>query len=212
MFKLQRLTSEQTPNFAMDTSDIDANADGGEKRYTTQFFDPDNSDIPLLNAKIQVPADTSSWPPASLFEAAFANAVVRHFHVENDYQPFLKVLKKWDGMFYPGGSMTTKRAEKRRHDHDADIAEESPEHKSRKKTETDVLRSVPGTGGIPDDWCGAIDPFDYLRILPYIAMGAEKTKKYLEECEEIAAAAKCKANEDKINAWREGLTGNSSVI
>ena len=48
MFKLQRLTSEQTSNFAMDTSDIDGNADGGEVRYTTQLFDPDDSEIPAL--------------------------------------------------------------------------------------------------------------------------------------------------------------------
>jgi hypothetical protein len=201
VFKLQGLTSEQTPNFAMDTSDIDANAGGGEERYTTQLFDPDDSDIPLLNVKIQVPPGTSNWPPASLFEAVFANAVVRHFHTKNNNDEFLEVLKKWDGMFYPAsGFMTTERASgKRRYDHDA---EESTVYKKRKED-----RAQRAKKHAQDDWSGD-DVFDYLRIL---AMGPEKTKKYLEECEEIAAAAKYKENEERINAWRGGLTGDLSL-
>ena len=143
MFEIQRLTSEQTSNFAMDTSDID----GGEVRYTTQLFDPDDSDIPaLLNAKIQVPPDISNWPSASLSEAVFANAVVRHFHTKNDNNKFLEVLKKWDGVFYPAtGFMTTERAGgKRRYDHDA---EESTVYKKQKED-----RAQRAKKHAQDDW------------------------------------------------------------
>ena len=191
----------------MDTSDVDPNADdegGGEKRYTIQLFDPHDSEIlALLNARIQVPSSTSKWPPASLFEAVFANAVIHHFHAKNDNDEFLKVLKKWDGMFCPGESMTTEKATKKHH-HDYH-AEESAKHKEQKEDHNQHAEKHAWNRG--DDWSGTVDVFDYLRILPCIAMGPEKTKKYLEECEEIAAAAKCKANEDRINAWRGGFTG-----
>ena len=67
----------QTPNFAIDTTAVDSNADRAQERFTShrsleRRFGPSGS-------AARVPSDMSIWPPAALFDAVYASAVLDHF-------------------------------------------------------------------------------------------------------------------------------------
>ena len=66
----------QTPNFAIDTTAVDSNADRAQRftshRSLERRFGPPGS-------AARVPSDMSIWPPAALFDAVYASAVLDHF-------------------------------------------------------------------------------------------------------------------------------------
>src|SRR5882672_6804612 len=83
----------------MDTTDVDSNADGAQERFTNHLFNRDLEPIARPSGSaVRVPSDMSVWPPAALFDAVYAGAVVHHFGIkEPDF------LKNWEGAFYSGG-------------------------------------------------------------------------------------------------------------
>jgi hypothetical protein len=72
------------PNFAMDTSDINPTASPEEERCTAHLFKPDKRDylgdntLPL-GSPLRICTDRTWWPPAILFDAVYASAVLHHF-------------------------------------------------------------------------------------------------------------------------------------
>ncbi|KAI0289829.1 hypothetical protein BC826DRAFT_586927 [Russula brevipes] len=97
----------KTPNFAMDTTDVDSNADRAQERFTNHLFNQSLASAGVAGrpgSAIQVPLDTSIWPPATLFDAIYASAVVHHFGTERK-----DALKRWGDVFYPGGAMKAAR-------------------------------------------------------------------------------------------------------
>ncbi|KAF8886439.1 hypothetical protein CPB84DRAFT_1837807 [Gymnopilus junonius] len=66
-----------TPNFAMDTADIDPNAPPLEKRYTAHVFKPDPA-LRFESASLQIKG-TYNDPPDILFDAVYASALLHQF-------------------------------------------------------------------------------------------------------------------------------------
>jgi hypothetical protein len=52
---------------------------------------------------------------------------------------------------------------------------------------------------------GGFDAFDVLRLVPFMAMPAEKARDYLEGCERVAAATEREGLEVTVHSWREGV-------
>ncbi|PPQ72951.1 hypothetical protein CVT26_014525, partial [Gymnopilus dilepis] len=69
-----------TPNFAMDTSDVDPAAPAEERRYTAHLFEPTRQKYLGANGLASgTPlrmAHTTDWPPAILFDAVYASTVL----------------------------------------------------------------------------------------------------------------------------------------
>ncbi|KAI0245053.1 hypothetical protein BJV78DRAFT_1270029 [Lactifluus subvellereus] len=189
----QHVAFLKTPNFAMDTTDVDLNADGAEERYTTHVFD--HSQWPFAippGSPIQVPSNMSrsTWPPATLFNAVYASAVIYHFGVAMG-----DVLKMWGDVFQPGGPTTAAHTDDKHRCNQADADEEN-------YNEQKPVR----------DMHGGFNGFDALMMLPFMMMPAEKVREYLKGHEEMAAVAEREGLEEKVNLWREGVfgTGTSS--
>jgi hypothetical protein len=94
----------------MDTTDVDANADRAQERFTSHIFN--QSSEPLAGpsgSAVRVLSDMSIWPPAGLFDAVYASAVVHHFGVA-----VADILEKWGDVFYPGGPTKAAHADYKR--------------------------------------------------------------------------------------------------
>ncbi len=95
--------SEQTPNFAMDTTDVDPNADRAQERFTSHFFFTHSVSLArYTDSAVRVPSNMSIWPPTALFDAVYASAVLHHFGFTPTH-----ISEKWGDVFYPGVSMTS---------------------------------------------------------------------------------------------------------
>ncbi|KAI0246989.1 hypothetical protein BJV78DRAFT_1249580 [Lactifluus subvellereus] len=194
----QHVAFLKTPNFAMDMTDVDLNADGAEERYTTHVFD--RSQWPFAippGLPIQVPSNMSAWPPATLFDAVYASAVIYHFGVAMD-----DVLKMWGNVFQPGGPTTAAHTDDKHRRNQADADEENYNEQKPARERRYGRRGMRGR----------FDGFDALMMLPFMMMPAEKVREYLKGCEEMAAAAVREGLEEKVNSWRGGVfgTGTSS--
>ena len=97
----------------MDTSDIDPTAPPAETRYTAHLFQPDertaleNMALPL-GSPLHISEDPTLWPPAILFDAVYATAVLVHFGAQAMKD---EVTKTWKNSFYPGGIITAAHAD-----------------------------------------------------------------------------------------------------
>jgi hypothetical protein len=181
----------QTPNFAMDMTDVDSNADRAKERFTSHLLDRSlERGLPPLSA-VRVPSDMSIWPPAALFDAVYASAVLHHFGFA-----VTDISEKWGDVFYPGGP--TKVYDRRRRDQaDADKENSSRQIAARQQR----YERRDGRRGNRD----AIDPCDLVMMYRCQAMEPEKVRAYLKGSEEIVAARERKGLEEKVNSWRESL-------
>jgi hypothetical protein len=64
----------------MDTSDVDPNSEKTQERYTKHLFN-EAAERPTgpSGSVVRVPSNKSIWPPALLFDAVYASAVVHNF-------------------------------------------------------------------------------------------------------------------------------------
>ena len=94
-------SDKQTPNFAMETTDIDPNVPTGSERCSAHLFFPDTRFLgdSRLQSGAPLRVAETEWPPDILFDAVYASTVMHHFATEelND------VFEGWKDMFYPGG-------------------------------------------------------------------------------------------------------------
>ena len=89
----------QTPNFAMDTTDVDPNADRAQETFTTHVFDePLERSFRISGSTVRVPSDMSTWPSSAFFDAIYGSAVLHHFGFA-----VADITEKWADVFYPGG-------------------------------------------------------------------------------------------------------------
>jgi len=132
----------------------------------------------------------SIWPPAVLFDAVYASAVLHRFGFAA-----ADISEKWGDMFYPGGP--TNAADRRRRDQ-RDQADADKENSSRKiSARQQRYERRDGRRGI--------DPYDLIMMYRCQAMEPEKVRAYLRGSEEIVAARERKGLEEKVNSWRESL-------
>lgn len=180
-------TDEQTPNFAMNTADIDPTAPPAERRCTTHLFQLDKPSFlgglgaPPSGSPLRL-SDTPEWPPPILFDAVYAGAVLHHFGTQ-----ILKdeVLATWKGTFYPGGVMATAHADYK--DGRAAIAEKTQNQTQDRKARYEA-RGVP-------------DTFDMLMTLPYIMVPRNKLPDMLREAKAKAEATEQRRVREKVDTW-----------
>lgn len=185
--------SEQTPNFAMDTTDVDANADSAQESLTSHLFDQDLKRAAGPSGKaVRVPSDMSTWPPAVFFDAVYASAVVHHFGFG-----VTDILEKWGDMFYTPMKTAHTNGKHRRDRADAD------EDNSNGLTVAQQ-RHYDRRGGRRSRH-NAIHPHDVLMMYRFKAMEPEKVMAYIKGCKEIAAEKERKELEEKVNSWRGSL-------
>ena len=97
----------------MKTTDIDLTAQPEDQRFTAHLFSPDKrpglggDPTLLLGSPLQM-SDVSEWPPVTLFNAVYADAVLHHF---GTWAPEDEVTETWKDTFYPGGVMTAASAD-----------------------------------------------------------------------------------------------------
>ncbi|TDL30151.1 hypothetical protein BD410DRAFT_780691 [Rickenella mellea] len=179
-----------TPNFAMDTSDIDLTAQPGEIRYTAHLFEL--SDPSALNgvtpgSSLQM-ANTPDWPPSILFDAVYATTIVHHFG-----SPELKdvVAKTWKDTFYPDGVMSQAQADQK--------ATGDARTTAMKKTGTQVQERQER-----HDTRTSPDGLDLLLALPYILVPPNEVQAISREAAEKAEEAEAveqMRNREKVIAW-----------
>ena len=166
----------------MDTTDVDSNADREQERLTSHLFNQSGEPVagPSGSAvRVPGPSNMSIWPPAVLFDAVYAGAVVHHFGFG-----LAVILEKWGDVFYPVGPTKAAHADdKRRRDQ-----EQRYERRGRRRGRHD-----------------GINPFDVVMMYRFQAMEPEKVRAYLRGCEEMAAASERKRLEEKVDSWRESL-------
>ncbi|KDR77129.1 hypothetical protein GALMADRAFT_1327451 [Galerina marginata CBS 339.88] len=168
-----------TPNFAMDTTDVDPTAPAGEKRYTAHLFEPSKpffsggTSEPPSGVSLRI-SHTPDWPPAILFEAVYASTVLHHFGAQ-----LLKdeVAATWKYIFYLDGVMSQAQAE----------------HKE-----------VVGRQARYDAYAGP-DNFDILLALPYILMPPDELQAMMREAKEKAAGAEQRDVQEKVNNWNKQI-------
>ncbi|KAF9477986.1 hypothetical protein BDN70DRAFT_933760 [Pholiota conissans] len=96
----------QTPNFAMNSADVDASAAPNEKRWTYHFFKESPDDMnptnlpPGSELHMNRDCDPSLNPPAILLDAVYAALILRHFGAEELEDRSLAFAKD---VFYPEG-------------------------------------------------------------------------------------------------------------
>lgn len=159
----------------MDTTDVNADANTGQERFTYHLFDRSFRGMcpELSGSEIRVPSDMSAWPPGVLFDALYASIVWHHFGKTDELKKWKNVLPWW----------AYNRSARRQ--------EESAE----------------STTALGESWQegNAMDFFDMVMMCPFMAMGPDKTKAYLKECEEMAKTKERKALEEKVDSWRQEL-------
>ncbi|KAF8889519.1 hypothetical protein CPB84DRAFT_1837553 [Gymnopilus junonius] len=183
----------QTPNFAMDTSDVDPTAPPEEKRCTAQLFEPSDplslffGGAPPSGIPIRL-SDTPDWPPASLFDAVYATAVLRHFGAQ---ELKIKVTTTWNDTFCPDGVMNQAHAEKKaRNDSETANLDKAQQQSLARQARLKARagRAVP-------------DTLDMLMVLPYILVPPNELQATLRKAEEKALAAEQRRVQEKVNSW-----------
>jgi len=135
----------QTPNFAMDTSDIDPTAPPAETRCTAHLFEPDersylgDQSLPLCSP-LRISDNPTLWPPAILFDAVYAGAVLRHFGLQTLKD---EVTKTWKNTFYPGGITSVAEAERKSTRDKRAASEKEKKDHDRARDTRHITRSGP---------------------------------------------------------------------
>lgn len=182
----------QTPNFAMDTDDIEPGAAG--QRFTSHVFDPEYREI---LKPTRVPDDMFDWPPAVLFDAVYACAVMNNFGV---LAP--DTLTGWKGTFYPGGPTTAAHAAEQ-HRHDAVVAARKKSDLQRDERTKRFARRTKQREG------GTADAMDIVMFLPHMLMQREEVERYWKERREATAAKEREELEAAVSSWRQDVPADS---
>ncbi len=166
----------------MNTTDIDPTAQPEDQRYTAHLFSPDqchrpalgNSMLPL-GSPLQI-SDGAEWPPAILFDALYADAIIHNFGTQTLKD---EITETWKDTH----SVTVLTAEER-------AQKQAEERKARYEYEA---RRGP-------------DNLDMLMILPYIMVPRNEVGMVFREAEEKAEVAEQRRVEEKVDTWMKQVT------
>lgn len=177
----------------MDTTDVDPDADRTEVRFTSHQFKSLKPVAGPSGSALRVPSDLSCWPPTALFEAVYASAVVHHF----GFTAVTDIPEKWVDVFYPGGLVQAAYADRKSRHDQADKGNSDGQQATQQRRYERRYRKR--------NKHNAVDSHDAFMRYRFKAMGPEKTRTYLKECEEMLAARERKGLEEKVNLWRASL-------
>lgn len=176
----------------MDTTDVDSTADRAQERYTSHLFDESlEQTFKFSGSAARVPSDMSIWPPAALFDAVYASAVLRNFGTTGT-----EISEKWEDVFYYDGFTKVAHPDDRRRRVQADADKENSNMQDAARQQRYERRNRRRN---------VMDPFDLVMMYPFREMGPENVAAYFKGCEEVVAAREQKRLEEKVNSWRESL-------
>ncbi|KAK2462865.1 hypothetical protein APHAL10511_005063 [Amanita phalloides] len=184
-----------TPNFAMDTTDIEPDALPTEKRCTTHLFDLSEALPPFLTSgdPLRISNTTNQWPPDIIFDGVYAGVVLKHFAPQE-----LKnlITRNWGDTFYPKGvtavAKATDEAIKGKCDMD-DKTEKQAEECTYKKCNDKHNRQE-------------LDYTDMVMMMPYILVPPDELKDVFREAEEERAEMEQKHVDEKVMAWAKEVS------
>jgi len=175
----------------MNTSDIDATAPPAEKRCTAHFFRsglpeekllPPGGETHPFSHPLRI-SDSPKWPPAILFDAVYAGAVLHHFGTQTLKD---EVATTWKDTFHSGGVMTAT---------DADYKAITDKRAAAAERRTARYEARDGP-----------DTFDMLLTLPYILVPRNELEAMLREKKEKAEATEQRRVQEKVDTWMKQIT------
>jgi hypothetical protein len=203
----------QTPNFAMKTNDIDPTASPDEMRCTSHIFKAENAFL-LTVYKPGFPlklTDSLENPPAILFDAVYAGAILHHFGTQ-----VLKdvVSTAWKNDYYQGKGVTSSAgAEQRKIDDQRaalaaktqDEVEERTERcgRSEDRKSCRLLDTTPSPSG-PDS-------LDMVMMLPYAFLAENERQAFFMRAREKAEAAEKERLQETVGQWARDVKLEAST-
>jgi hypothetical protein len=186
-------SNTQTPNFAMDTTDINSNVSPIEEQCTAQIFcDPPDQFVlgnPRLHSGSPLWLSHSlDWAPAILFDAVYAGAVLHNFGTKEIRD---MITKSWKDTFYPGGIKTTTGADHKvtTDKQAATMCTKRMLNQGQESQEHYEVHYIP-------------DVFDMLLALPYVLVPPAA----LQAAKEKTDLAEQRCIRDKVDAWNTKIT------
>ncbi|KAH9174456.1 hypothetical protein EDB89DRAFT_1953198 [Lactarius sanguifluus] len=165
---------DSTPNFAMDTADVDDTAPPGQKRYTAHIIQNGEtfpSDcVPGSSFRI---TENTQFPPDILFDAVYAGFVLLHFGTEA-----MKESARKEAAY---GAITDERTT---------AMERSP-----KQALDSNERHERRTRGQVDDLIGMV------MAIPYILVSPDEHLETMRQAREEAEAAEQRLVHEKVEEW-----------
>jgi len=181
----------KTPNFAMDTADVDPAApDARAPRYSAHIFVPERNEFfgdYRLRTGHPLHIAAADWPPDVLLDYSYGAAVLHKFGVAAPADGGFATA--WNSRYYtPGARLRSRYA------HVSDASDGG---------------SSSASGVMRLDWR---DPFDRLLMLPYLMMPPQDARALLAAQNEKRAADRRAALEDKVGAWRGGVVDGAEAV
>ena len=179
-------SGKQTPNFAMDTTDIDPTAQAGTERCSAHLFshNPLFLGDPRLQSGTPLRIADNEWPPDILFDAVYAKTVMHHFATQKLYD----VLEDWKDMFYPGGVKTSAQADLDVINADKTARDEAKRTRALEREERRQRR-------------GAVDISELHMVVPYMLFPPDQVMASFRKAKEKAAAAEQQRVRENVDAW-----------
>ncbi|KAH9021277.1 hypothetical protein EDB83DRAFT_2431646 [Lactarius deliciosus] len=164
-----------TPNFAMSTTDIDPTAPPAQKQCISHIFKPGPPGMAPSGSTFQI-SDIHRFPPAIIFDAVYAGAVLHHFGTQT-----LKdaITANWEDTY--SRAMTV----------DPEAAIES----LRSRMQAQALDEA------HDESHCEPDILDMLAFVPYCMVPPDELRAAMGELREKAGAEERRRVEEKVEEW-----------
>jgi len=171
----------------MTTADVDPTSPPTKRKCITHASRPGRLLLPgttstPLGSPVRI-SDTPQSPPAVLFDAVYAGALLHHFGTQE-----LKdtLVTTWGDVFNSGGVMT---------------ADEQEERKQLRAQIRTARREAAEASSRPDT-------LDMLMTLPYIMVPKDKRRNILRQIEENAKAEERRRLNEKVDMWMKQANVN----
>ncbi|KAH9013296.1 hypothetical protein EDB84DRAFT_1405364 [Lactarius hengduanensis] len=182
----------KTPNFAMNTTDIDPDAPPDQWRCTTHLFRPFPMDAATSGTILQV-LNTNRFPPAVLFDIVYGGVMLHQFGTPNLQG---RLANNWEDAFYQGGATTTRNAEYRAILGTRATAEETKQIHDRER----------------DERWQARQHLDMATILPFIMVPPNELQALIREVREKAELAEKRRVCEKVEEWIGQLEADTWMV
>ncbi|KAH8979308.1 hypothetical protein EDB92DRAFT_2055965 [Lactarius akahatsu] len=174
-----------TPNFAMSTTDIDPTAPPTQKQCISHIFNLGPPGMVPSGSTFQI-SDIHRFPPAIIFDAVYAGAVLHHFGTQT-----LKdvVTTNWEDAY--SRAMTVAPTDPRAASDEHDAAVESLRSRMQAQTLDEAHN---------DAHCEP-DILDMLTFVPYCMVPPDELQAAMSELRERAEAEEHRRVEEKVEEW-----------
>ncbi|KZP16675.1 hypothetical protein FIBSPDRAFT_865634 [Athelia psychrophila] len=180
----------------MDTADVDPTAQPTERRCTAHLFEESYLQDPIAyhgsSGSFTIP-DIPKHPPAILFDAVYAGAVLEYFGT-GEFKDHLAAT--WNNTLCPDGVTSAAQADQQKLDDGRAIAAERSAAQDQERT----------TRADNRDNRLRPDPIDMIMAVSYSMMPPAKLQARIEDARVKAEAAERRHAHEKVDAWMRQVT------